>query len=155
VATFYGLYRETVKREGITGRQKEYFQDLFDILGADGKAKIFIAYANNKPLAASIITFYQGVASYLYGGSSREQKEVMAPFAMHWEALKQAKAMGCYTYDLLGIAPPNQPKHKWAGLTRFKENFGGKSIEIIGSYDKIIDRSYYKVYSFLARMRNR
>ena len=71
------------------------------------------------------------------------------------EFIKKAKELNCQTYDLLGIAPPDQPKHRWAGLTRFKENFGGRRVEIIGSYDKVIDQGYYKLYRFIAKLRRR
>lgn len=155
VQTFYNLYGETVRREKIKGRSQEYFQDLFDILGAQNYAKIFIARANDKPLATAIVTFYQGIASYLYGGSSREMREAMAPFALHWEIIKKSKELGCSLYDLLGISPSGASRHKWEGLTRFKENFGGKKIQIIGSYDKILDKNFYRLYKFMARIRKR
>lgn len=146
VRVFHKLYMETVKREGITGRNIDYFYDLVDILGASDCAQVFIAYLEDQPLASAIVTFYDGVASYLYGGSSREHKEVMAPFAMHWAIIKEAKKRNCHHYDLLGVAPEGDGKHKWAGLTRFKENFGGRNVEIIGSYDKVYDLRWYKLF---------
>lgn len=146
VRVFHKLYMETVKREGITGRNIDYFYDLVDILGASDCAQVFIAYLEDQPLAAAIVTFYDGVASYLYGGSSREHKEVMAPFAMHWAVIQEAKKRNCHHYDLLGVAPEGDSKHKWAGLTRFKENFGGRNVEIIGSYDKVYDLRWYKLF---------
>jgi|GEM_PF-391213 len=146
VADFYNLYRQTVKREGITGRNIDYFHDLVDILGARNMAKVYIARLGDKALAGAIVTFYDGVASYLYGGSSNESREVMAPFALHFQIMKDAKALGMRYYDLLGIAPPNKPKHKWAGLSRFKENFGGKAVEIIGGYDKVYNRTWYGLF---------
>ncbi len=146
VATFYKLYQQTVKREGITGRNIDYFHDLVDILGAKDMAKVYVASVDGEPLAAAIITFYDGVANYLYGGSSHERREVMAPFALHWQVMKDAKARGLRYYDLLGIAPADKPKHKWAGLSRFKENFGGRAVEIIGGYDKVYNSMWYNLF---------
>lgn len=146
VKIFYELYRQTVKREGITGRSIDYFYDLVDILGSQNMVKVYVATLGDTPLAAAIITFYDGIACYLYGGSSNEHREVMAPFAMHWQIMKDAKARGMRYYDLLGIAPEGQPKHKWAGLSRFKENFGGQAVEIIGGYDKVYNPTWYGFY---------
>lgn len=156
VAIFHQLYSETVKREKIKGRSLDYFHDLVDILGAKGYGRVFIAYLHDKPLAAAIVTFYEGVASYLYGGSSREHKEVMAPFALHWVIIQEAKKRNCRSYDLLGVAPADaNEKHKWAGLSRFKENFGGKYVNVIGSYDKLYYPRFYKFYRIGEKLRRR
>jgi len=153
---FYKMYQETVTREGISGRSLDYFYDLVDILAAKDMARIFVAYLKDQPLAAAVVTFYEGVASYLYGGSSREHKEVMAPFALHWVIIQEAKKRGCSSYDMLGVAPEGaKENHKWAGITRFKENFGGERVKIIGSYDKVYSPTYYKLYRLAEKMRRR
>ncbi|HOE74457.1 MAG TPA: peptidoglycan bridge formation glycyltransferase FemA/FemB family protein [bacterium] len=151
IAQFYALYKETIRREKITGRSIDYFYDLVDLLGADNKARVFIAYAEGVPLAGAIVTFCGGVASYLYGGSRRDQNNVMAPFGLHWAIMQEAKKRNCHTYDLLGIAPEDESNHKWAGLSRFKENFGGKAIEILGGYDKVYHPKWYKIFNYFKR----
>ena len=156
VETFHRLYTDTTKREKIKGRSLDYFHDLVDILGAKGYARVFIAYLRDTPLAAAVATFYEGVASYLYGGSSREHKEVMAPFALHWVVIQEAKKRGCGLYDLLGVSPADaNEKHKWAGLTRFKENFGGQYVNIVGSYDKVHNPRFYKLFRIGEKLRGR
>jgi lipid II:glycine glycyltransferase (peptidoglycan interpeptide bridge formation enzyme) len=53
----------------------------------------------------------------------------MGPYLLQWEALRHCKAQGCRTYDLLGIAPPDAPEdHPWAGISAFKEKFGGRIV---------------------------
>jgi lipid II:glycine glycyltransferase (peptidoglycan interpeptide bridge formation enzyme) len=156
VRIFHQLYLDTVTREKIKGRSLDYFHDLVDILGARGYARVFIAYLKDEPLAAAVVTLYEGVASYLYGGSSRANKEVMAPFALHWVIIQEAKKCGCKSYDLLGIAPAEaNEKHQWAGLTRFKENFGGTYVNAIGSYDKIYSPKWYWAYKIGEKLRGR
>ena len=50
----------------------------------------------------------------------------MAPYALQWHAIQQAIEVGANEYDLLGVAPPDSgPSHSWAGITSFKEKFGG------------------------------
>jgi len=156
VDIFYDLYSETVAREKITGRSLDYFHDLADILGADDLVRVFIAKVDDVPVAGAVITFYDGVASYLYGGSSRERREVMAPYALHWGIMMFAKRNGFRSYDLLGVAPEGAgEEHKWSGVTRFKENFGGQSVAVIGSYDKIYRPIYYRAYKRAAQIRRK
>ncbi len=66
---------------------------------------------------------------YYYGASSYEDRQLMAPYALQWEAMKHCKALGCGKYDLLGIATANAaPDDPWHGITDFKLKFGGEVI---------------------------
>ncbi|MEK7143873.1 MAG: peptidoglycan bridge formation glycyltransferase FemA/FemB family protein, partial [Patescibacteria group bacterium] len=64
---------------------------------------------------------------------------------LQWEAIKEAKNRGCRFYNFWGIAPENNPKHPWAGLTLFKKGFGGFSEEYIPAHDFVIKYSYWFV----------
>lgn len=152
--SFYKLYTETVKREGITGRSLKYFTDMLDSFSETDYLEIYIASYKNEPVAGALVSFYEGVASYLYGGSSREHKEVMAPYLMHWKITKDAKARGVKTYDLLGRDAP-ETVGKWAGVTRFKEQFGGEAVEILGSFDYVNKPAMYKLFRVAERFRRK
>ncbi len=66
---------------------------------------------------------------YYYGASDYEHRSLMAPYLLQWEAIQLCKKAGCTRYDLLGIAPPESPaNHPWAGISSFKEKFGGTVI---------------------------
>jgi lipid II:glycine glycyltransferase (peptidoglycan interpeptide bridge formation enzyme) len=49
---------------------------------------------------------------------------------VQWEAIREAKLRGCHTFDFLGISPPEDINHHLAGVSSFKEKFGGKIITI-------------------------
>lgn len=152
---FYELYRETLQREKLKGRAFQYFQDLVDILGEPDLILIFVASFKGIPLASALVTFYQGVATYLYGGSSRLHKEAMANYFLHFEVIRVAKERGCFLYDLLAVAPPDNEHHSWAGLARFKDQFGGETVELLGSYDQILKPTLYCFYKFFEQMRRK
>jgi lipid II:glycine glycyltransferase (peptidoglycan interpeptide bridge formation enzyme) len=59
----------------------------------------------------------------------------MAPYALQWKAMEDARAAGCLEYDLFGIPPRDDPNHPMAGLYRFKTGFGGTIIHRNGSWD--------------------
>jgi len=151
---FYDLYAQTVKREGITGRTTSYFQKIVDNFEQTDYLVVFSATYQNEPVAGAIITFYDGVASYLYGGSSRSHRDVMAPYLMHWEIMREAKKRGCSAYDLLGISAPGK-QGKWAGVTKFKEQLGGEAVEILGSYDFVNQSLWYKLFKFAEKIRRK
>jgi lipid II:glycine glycyltransferase (peptidoglycan interpeptide bridge formation enzyme) len=47
-----------------------------------------------------------------------------------------------------GCLPPNyNDHHPWAGFTRFKEGYGGKFVEMVGSYDLVINPFIYQLYN--------
>ncbi|MDO8513600.1 MAG: peptidoglycan bridge formation glycyltransferase FemA/FemB family protein [bacterium] len=150
----YSLIACTGGRKNFGVREKAYFKDLLSVLYDNDSGALFLAKYEGKPLAALIITYYDGVASYFYGGSSFEHKETMAPYLAHWEVIQEAKRRNCQTYDMLGAAPPDQPNHPYAGFARFKEQFGGSYVHLLGSFDLIFNPIYYKMFC-LAQKRRR
>lgn len=157
--TFYELYSKTSKRKNVTFRGKAYFEKMLDILGKIGYARVYAATAKIEdkivPLAAAIIIFYGEEVLYLYGGSSDEYKNLMAPYLLHWHIMQEAKKKGMKKYNFLGIAPTDDPKHSWAGITKFKQQFGGAQEDIAGSYDLIFKPLEYQVFKIAERIRRK
>lgn len=126
---FYDLMQKTAARDKFSPHEKSYYEKLLETLsGRDlkkGFAKLFVAEHKNAPLAAIIVTFYKNTAAYYFGASSNEHRNLMAPYLLQWEAVREAKRLGCRFYDFFGIAPENAHSHPWAGVTQFKKKFGG------------------------------
>ena len=150
---FYKHYSETGKRHHISYRGKSYFEALLEILGKSGYASVYTACFQNTPLASAIILYYGDAALYLYGGSAEIQRNLMAPYLLHWEIIKEAKERGFSEYNFLGVAPDDNHKHPWAGITRFKKQFGGEQVDIIGSYDLPLQPLQYKAFKIAEKIR--
>ena len=166
VKAFYGLLSQTTERDRFSGHPQQYYKKMLDILGSE-KAKLYLAeYAetgddskNRKSpqiLAAAIVTWFGDTATYYFGASSNENRNVMAPYLLHWQALLGAKSSGFHTYDFFGIAPENSPKHPWASVTEFKLKFGGKRVKYIDAQEIVYRPFWYglvmiakKIKSFL------
>ncbi|MBI3261097.1 peptidoglycan bridge formation glycyltransferase FemA/FemB family protein [Candidatus Berkelbacteria bacterium] len=153
IKIFYDLYKQSSERDGFTPRPLGYFNEMLTHMS--GHMSTYVALWQGKPLAAALIVFWQGRASYLYGGSSSDNRNVMAPYLLHWNIIQDAKAAGLKTYDLLAIAPGGVAHHKFSGLRRFKEQFGGRSVRVLGSYDLIIDPLRYKLFVIAEKLRGR
>jgi lipid II:glycine glycyltransferase (peptidoglycan interpeptide bridge formation enzyme) len=138
---FYRLLKETAQRDGIAVHSVEYYRALFE--EAEGQKpqtvpaqlRLYTARHENDDLAA-IAAFFRGKqATYLYGASSNVKRNLMAPYALQWKAMQDAKTFGCTVYDLFGIPPDESPGHPMAGLYRFKTGFGGSIVRRPGSWD--------------------
>lgn len=152
---FYEIFQDTAKRDGFEIRPKEYFKKMMEVLTPQGFAELLLARYNGKTIAAEIVTYYKETASYLYGASSSEDRNVMAPYLLHFESMRRARDKGCKYYDLLAVNPEGQEKHKFAGIGRFKRQFGGKTVQLVGSWDYVLKPFWYKMFKFAEKMRRR
>jgi lipid II:glycine glycyltransferase (peptidoglycan interpeptide bridge formation enzyme) len=142
IETFYAIFQETAKRDGISIHAIGYYQILFAHCAEypGQELRLYVAEyegtnGSRKTLAANVVLFRKNVATYLYGASSNEYRELMASYALQWKAMEDAKAAGCTQYDLFGIPPRADPEHPMAGLYLFKTGFGGRIIHRGGSWD--------------------
>jgi len=150
---FYKQYSATGKRHKISYRGPEYFTSLLAIFGKSDYARAYTAWHGEKALASAIILFYGQSALYLYGGSSDIDRNLMAPYLLHWQIIKDAKERDLKEYNFLGIAPTDDEKHPWAGITRFKKQFGGEQIDIAGSFDLPLRPIEYQAFKIAERIR--
>lgn len=141
---FLDLYASTVGRKNFPSKQKFYFEKLLPILEREKAGTIFVAEHENTPLAAALVIMSGNRATYFFGGSSVEHREMMAPYLLHWEIMRYAKKSGYPEYDLWGIAPENVTGHPWKSITAFKKKFGGKELHFLHSLDKIYDGESYR-----------
>jgi len=72
----------------------------------------------------------------------------MAPYALHWKIMQDAKALGYTQYDFGGI-----DEGRWPGTTRFKKGFAGWVEEFKGLYEMPLSRSKYRLYQLLKRIK--
>ncbi|MCX7881396.1 MAG: aminoacyltransferase [Patescibacteria group bacterium] len=144
---FSKLYFTTCQRQRYFGHSLKYHQIVFKNL-KEKIAHILISFYKNEPLAAYQIWIYKDVAYYVYGGSSEKYRNLMGANLLMWEAIKFAKNKGAKKFDMWGSLPPNYSlNHPWAGFTRFKQGYGGKFVEMVGSFDLIINPNLYFFYN--------
>lgn len=151
--TWYRLYQDTCARKGIYCENIEYFRTVL-ATGASGSAgdgsqaevELLIAEIDNIPLAAMFLVFTQRRATYLYGASSSMRRNLMATYALQWEAIRRAKNKGCSEYDMFGLSPRPDPTHPLYGLFRFKRGFGGRMFHRMGCWDYPLKSNNYQQF---------
>ena len=135
LAEWYALYRETAERDKISIHSEKYYRDLF---GHAPHLSLWLARFEGKLLAGNIVLVHGKQAVYLYGASSNEHRNLMAPYALQWAALRDCREQGATEYDLFGIPPTDDPQHPMHGLYRFKNGFGGDRIHRHGAWDFVL-----------------
>ncbi|MCL2245111.1 MAG: peptidoglycan bridge formation glycyltransferase FemA/FemB family protein, partial [Treponema sp.] len=159
IEVFYNLLKETAQRDGIAVHGINYYKTLFEICGRrkadDLQLRLYTASHEGETLAAIVVLFRGKEAVYLYGASSNNKRNLMAPYALQWKAMTDAKESGCRYYDLFGIPPNDDPNHPMAGLYRFKTGFGGRIIHRPGSLDYAYNGFIYNLFNFAETFRKR
>ncbi|AWG42951.1 peptidoglycan bridge formation protein FemAB [Candidatus Borreliella tachyglossi] len=152
---FYALHEATAKRDKFTIHSKNYIKDLIKEFRRDENStiKLIIALHNEKLISGIIVGIYKDKATYLYGASSREDRHLMANYAVQFSAIQMLKSYSIKEYDLLGIPPTTDEKHPLFGLFQFKTGFGGELIHRIGCYDFVYKKFSYKIYRTLEILR--
>ena len=140
------LQEETVDRHKFTPFSTKYIEKEFEVFFKHKQAKILVSYKGNQALAAAMIIFYGNSAFYHHGASIRTKTS--ATYLLQWEAIKKAKEAGKKYYNFWGIAPNDLPNHPLAGLTYFKQGFGGFKLEYTRAYDLPTSLRYPFIYWF-------
>lgn len=134
---------------------------------------------SGRAVATAVFIGFGDTFTYLYGASDYDHREFMAPHLLQWEGIVLAKKLGYKHYDFFGVAPkvevgqsgkliaavdsedftPSRnayaydSRHQYAGVTRFKQGFGGYYIERAGTRDLAISPVKYGIYRFLRVLR--
>lgn len=150
------LYFDTTSRQSYHGHDKNYHQKVWQTLKKAGIIRVLIAFYTNPetqakiPLCSWMLFNFKDTFYYPYGGSSDLHKNVMASNLVAWEAIKLGKKLGLKKLDLWGAVGPDTPKnHPWQGFHRFKSQMGGELVEYIGSYDLILNKPLYWLFTLI------
>ena len=152
------LYFDTTKRQGYHGHNEKYHRKVWQTLRDAKMARLLIAYyqlptTNYQPLTAWMLLNFKDTLYYPYGGSSKNHPEVMANNLVCWEALKLGKKMGLKKFDMWGALGPNADiKDPWYGFHKFKQGYGGRLVEYLGTYDLVFDWPIYIIFTAIDKL---
>jgi len=150
---FYQAQLQTAKRqnfipspENFILAQHEAFKD---------NAKIYQAQLGKTTLAYGLVLTQSPEAIYHEAASTPEGRSLPGAYAIQWQIIKDAKTAKLKRYNLFGIAPPNSPHHRYAGVTLFKTGFGGEQINYIPAHDLVIDPVKYQITKVIEIVRKK
>ena len=111
-----------------------------------GIAHLLTAKYKNQIITAWILFTWKDFLYYPYGASTDKYKEVMANNLMMWEAIRFGKKLGLTTFDLWG-------REEGKGFTRFKEGYNPQVVELLGTWDLVINKPLYFIYQIAEKIR--
>ncbi len=165
------LTKETTQRQKFYAHSEKYHRLMWETLrqvyteshrSAQGKpinfdklsAHLLKATYNNEMLVAWMVFVLGDTLYYPYGASSSKYREVMASNLMMWETIKFGKKLGLKKFDMWGALEPNpNKKDPFYGFHKFKEGYGARHAEFVGSYDYVLKKKLYVVYNILNSIR--
>ena len=162
VEAFNHLLTITGARNEFGVRSPDYIRTAFALFDQVGQVGLFLAKFNNEPLAGIMVFANNDTAWYFFGASSDTHRNLMAPYAVQWAAIKWAKAKGCAHYDLWGVPDEDEDtlEREFAsrsdglwGVYRFKRGFGGRLTRTVGPWDRVVQRLRYRIYRWALRWR--
>lgn len=108
-------------------------------------AKIYVAKTadEHQPIAYGLILIDGEEAEYYEAASTDLNRKLPGAYALQWQVIRDLKKAGILRYNLWGIAPPNQPHHRYAGVTTFKTGFGGEVVAYLPAHDFIVSKIKY------------
>jgi len=121
---FQHLNLLTCRRHGIPAQPLKFHQEVWRRLKPRGEAEFLFAEHRDKRIAAVVIFYYNGTATYMYGASDEEHLGLRPNHLLIWEAILRAKAKGMHTFDLGRVSDDNP------GLKEFKQRWGAATLPL-------------------------
>lgn len=153
IKEFYNLQLETAKRQKFVPFAYDYLYEQFKVFSKNKKAFLYKAYLKNKLLAQAFIIFYGKEAVYHYGASTQEGRDHPGAYLIQWQAILEAKKRGMKRYNLWGVAPIENTKHRFYSLSVFKRGFGGEDVQYLHAQDLVINYPKYFINYAIERVR--
>lgn len=154
ILDFWKLNNETTDRDSFSSHEQSYYRDFLKHV-APYAVLFFAETEEGVRIASAIATFAGDKAIYYFGASTSnpEYRNLMAPYLLQWTMIQEAKTRGCKTYDFLGIAPENDSKHAYAGISEFKWKFGGARQTFTPGKEVVFSKFWYWLYRLAKKIR--
>ena len=114
-------------------------------------ASLHFMELNDLVVAAALVFDGETTNYYAHAGNTFEHRALSASTALVGEILRYSKEHGKQSFDFYGVAPNDDPDHAWAGVTRFKESFGGELVRYNQTYDLPLHPMKYGAYRLARR----
>ncbi|WP_284974392.1 peptidoglycan bridge formation glycyltransferase FemA/FemB family protein [Arthrobacter sp. efr-133-TYG-104] len=145
----------TAARNGFKPQSDEYLTQVAASLLPAGAGTLFIAELEGKPIAAAFAYDSADTRVYAHAALDDTHRKLSAGIPLLVTLMADAKEKGLKHVDLWGVAPEDQPDHKWAGFTAFKKSFGGREVSYPGTWDLPVNKLRYGAYQLARALRDK
>lgn len=149
------LLHQVADHNQISVHSDDYLTTQATTLLSVGAAKLHFIDYQSEIIAAALTYQDDSIVYYAHAAADHQYRKLNASTALVGEILLQAKAEGRSTLDLFGVTASDDPDHAWAGFTRFKQSFGGQSLELSSTYELPVKPLLYHPYFLLRKLRQK
>lgn len=150
---FYLLNCLTRRRHGLPPQPREFFQNLYRLMIAEGMGRILLARHGGKVIAGAVFLHYGDDVMYKYGASRKAHQAMRANNLIMWEAIESCAREGFGTFSFgrsdLGNKGLRQFKAGWGTVEKplryWKYDFSKNALVsdlpgVIGWYNTVFSR---------------
>lgn len=150
---FLDLMQKTAHRNNFSLHPEVYYKNIFENCEENKNAFLAIASYNDKILAINLVLLYGETAYFIFGASSDELKNLMAPHLLHWKIIIEVKKIGYKIYNFGAVGHSTSLRvNNFEGISRFKKRFGGSLLEYSDSYDLVLKPFWYWLYNLRKKL---
>jgi hypothetical protein len=135
IALLARLHAVTAQHQGFQPIPLDYLANLYGQLAPGGQAELFVGEVEGRPVAARLFTGCGGVLKSRLAGMDRDSAagRLKVAAAVHWTAIRWARANGYRWYDFGGISDAavsvlqdeGSDSSSLTSWEAFKASFGG------------------------------
>jgi lipid II:glycine glycyltransferase (peptidoglycan interpeptide bridge formation enzyme) len=153
VESFLDLLHVTARHGAFRPHPDDYYRTLLSVLAPQGCAALHFAEHEGRAVAGSIGFDFEGTRFYAHAATDQEgSRKTGAAVALVWHMIETARDAGFTNFDFWGVAPTDDPRHPWSGLTYFKKSFGGSLVSRAGTWDIPLRHFKYRLYRSARRL---
>lgn len=141
--SFYQFYTDSNNRYGLQSLKKEC---LFDLLFSTKTSRFLATYIKHEGtiISSHVMAYDKTLALYWLGLNAEKMPNLGQGELLQWDAIKNAKKMGCLIYDLCYIE-----KERLPSIYEFKKGFSRKEVPV---FSFSIMPTSYKLMNKIARL---
>ncbi len=148
IKEFNNHQQALAKKHHFVPFSEKFLTTQFQSFVQDDQVILFHSYLENKLLASAFVIYYGQEAVYHYGISTPDNHHLPGAYATLWAAILEAQERHYTRFNFWGIAPADQPNHRFWGVRVFKTGFGGEEVAYLPSQDLPTSPLYFITRAF-------
>lgn len=148
IVAFAKYHAFLAKKHKFVSYSHRFLANEFETFVKEDQVVLFHAYRDDELLASAFVVYYNKEGAYHHGISTPENAGLPGAYACQWEAIVEARRRGMRWYNFWGVAPQGARYHRYAGVRKFKEGFGGEEVAYLPAHDLPLDYRYWLVRGF-------
>ncbi len=146
IAILITLLNGMAEHNKITIHSDAYFTQQAASLMPTGNATLYYATFKNQAIAATLVYDSETTRYYAHAAADYDHRKLAAGALLVSSLIIDAKQKGLKAVDLYGITTSEDPRHPWAGFTKFKQSFGGHHVGYVGCWELPLQPTRYRLY---------